>query len=282
MANKNVLGKNVNWSQFKSLMAGIALLVSSWLLNNLQAQEVVTKKQLIKKEQKANEKLDPLFEAPFAYLYGLWVQKHINTEIANQHLDINNLNPAFLTEEVLKILQWNDTKELTPVLTVEQLTKAVEDSVMALLVIDYAKVAQIYINHINSHGNIVLQKNRTEWVDVFNRVALPREAKIDTLMKLFWERWLFGKSGSLGNTKAGKAIAEKTTIELEHIINESLQLIITKFAEYRQSDNELTVEDAVYNATNDGFLSARGKISPKVKAIVAEASAENFRDPTKK
>jgi hypothetical protein len=93
---------------------------------------------------------------------------------------------------------------------------------------------------------------------------------------------LFGKSGSLGNTKAGKAIAEKTTIELEHIINESLQLIITKFAEYRQSDNELTVEDAVYNATNDGFLSARGKISPKVKAIVAEASAENFRDPTKK
>jgi hypothetical protein len=33
---------------------------------------------------------------------------------------------------------------------------------MALLVIDYAKVAQIYINHINNHGNIVLQKNRTE------------------------------------------------------------------------------------------------------------------------
>lgn len=306
MANKNVLGKKVNWSQFKSLMAGIALLVSSWLLNTLQAQEVVTKKQLIKKEQKANEKLDPLFEAPFAYLYGTGLQEHINKLIANQHLNKDNLSPAFLNEEVLKILEWqNKEKKLEPVETEKQIIEAVQDSLMQLLVIEYAKVSQIYISHIkNVKENIVVQKNWSdpEWADPYNRVALPREVRIEILVKLFWEKKLFGTNGTLGNTKQGREFAAKLTDELESEMTETLKYFIAKFKEYRRSDtaigdNTIPREDAIFKAANDAsnfgwdwWTETAGKqnysitkgMKDRVEELCTEAIDEIFKEPTTK
>jgi len=253
------------------LIAGLAILTSSALFNTLQAQDVVSKKKLIKLEKEANKDLDPLFEAPFTYLYGNWVQEHINTEIANQHLDTTNLDPEFLTSEILELLKWAELDSTKDVLTQNQIIQIVEDSVMSLLLTEYGNLAKIYIDHINDNKNIILQKNRSTGWDPFNRVALPRKSKIDGIVELFKKKW-----------KVSKEFAETKTQEIEWIIDGSLQLLITKFAGYRKSNDETTVDDAVFRATNDAYRSAEKQIRPLVRALVTEAVTEIFQDPTTK
>lgn len=254
----------------RSLIMGIVVITSSAIFNNLQAQYVVSKKKFMKMEEEANKKLDPLFEAPFTYLYGTWVQQHINTEIANQHIDTDNLDPEFLTAEIMKLLEWAEWDSTKPALTQNQIIQAVEDSVMSLLLTEYGELAQIYVQHINDHGKIILQKNRTAGWDPFNRVAMPRKSKIDGIKNLF-----------KGKGKVSKEFAETKTTEIEGIIDESLQLLITKFGGYRKA-NDVTVEDAVFRATNDAYRSAEKKIRPLVRALVTEAVNEIFQDPTTK
>ena len=142
---------------------------------------------------------------------------------------------------------------------------------MSLLLTEYGNLAKIYIDHINDNKNIILQKNRSTGWDPFNRVALPRKSKIDGIVELFKKKW-----------KVSKEFAETKTQEIEWIIDGSLQLLITKFAGYRKSNDETTVDDAVFRATNDAYRSAEKQIRPLVRALVTEAVTEIFQDPTTK